>query len=78
LRRRGPTPYETLFEAALSGDRTFFTHQNTIEETWRIIQRLLDHPPPIRSYRRGSWGPGRARALPKLHGGWRSPWKASE
>jgi len=70
----GPTPYETLFQAALSGDRAFFTHQDTIEETWRIIQPLLDHPPRIRSYRRGSWGPAAARTLAIHDGGWRSPW----
>ena len=70
----GPTPYEVLFHAALTGDPTFFTHQDTIDETWRIIQPLLDHSPRIRPYRRGSWGPGAARELPKLHGGWRPPW----
>src|SRR5581483_9833471 len=26
----GPTPYEVLFHAALTGDRSFFTNQNTI------------------------------------------------
>jgi glucose-6-phosphate 1-dehydrogenase len=70
----GPTPYEVLFRAALTGDGTFFTHQDTIEESWRVIQPLLDHPPRVRPYRRGSWGPAAARELPKLDGGWRSPW----
>jgi glucose-6-phosphate 1-dehydrogenase len=69
----GPTPYEVLFHAALTGDRGFFTHQETVEETWRIIQPLLDHAPRIRPYRKGSWGPAAARELPALHGGWRSP-----
>jgi glucose-6-phosphate 1-dehydrogenase len=73
----GPTPYEVLFHAALTGDRAFFTHQDTIEETWRIVQPLLDHPPRIRPYRRGSWGPAAARELPTRHGGWRSPWTSS-
>ena len=73
----GPTPYEVLFEAALTGDRSYFTQQDTIEETWRIIQPLLDHPPRIRPYRRGSWGPVAARDLADDHGGWRPPWIAS-
>lgn len=73
----GPTPYEVLFHAALTGDVAFFTHQDTVEETWRIIQPLLDHAPPIRPYRRGSWGPAAARKLPELQGGWRSPWTSS-
>ena len=38
----GPTPYETLFEAALTGDRSPFTRQETVEEAWRIVQPLLD------------------------------------
>jgi glucose-6-phosphate 1-dehydrogenase len=70
----GPTPYEVLFQAALTGDRAFFTKQNTIEEKWRIVQPLLDHAPRIRPYRRGTWGPAAARGLPERHGGWRSPW----
>jgi glucose-6-phosphate 1-dehydrogenase len=70
----GPTPYEVLFHAALTGDATFFTHQNTVDQTWRIIEPLLDHPPPVRPYRRGSWGPAAARKLPEADGGWRPPW----
>ncbi len=73
----GPTPYEVLFHAALTGDGTFFTHQDTIEETWRIVQPLLDDPPRVRPYRRGSWGPAAAGKLPEPHGGWRSPWTSS-
>jgi glucose-6-phosphate 1-dehydrogenase len=73
----GPTPYEVLFHAALTGDRAFFTNQNTVEETWRIVQPLLDRPPRARPYRRGSWGPAAARELPEIHGGWRSPWTSS-
>jgi glucose-6-phosphate 1-dehydrogenase len=73
----GPTPYEVLFQAALAGDHTLFTRQDTIEQTWRIIQPLLDHPPRNQPYRRGSWGPAAARELPKRHGGWRSPWTSS-
>jgi len=73
----GPTPYEVLFQAALTGDHSFFTRQDTIEQTWRIIQPLLDHPSPIHPYRLGSWGPAAARELPKPQGGWRSPWTSS-
>jgi glucose-6-phosphate 1-dehydrogenase len=73
----GPTPYEVLFHAALTGDRAFFTSQNTVEEAWRIVQPLLDHVPRIRPYRRGSWGPAAARDLVEIPGGWRSPWTSS-
>ena len=69
----GPTPYETLFEAALADDRTLFTQQNTVEEAWRIVQPLLDTKPRIKPYRQGSWGPAAATKL--IEGDtWRKPW----
>ena len=70
----GPTPYETLFEAALRGDQSPFTRQETVEEAWRIVQPLLDANRRIHSYRRGSWGPKEADGLlgPGQH--WRRPW----
>jgi glucose-6-phosphate 1-dehydrogenase len=70
----GPTPYEVLFEAALSGDGQLFTHQGTVEETWRIVQPLLDAPPRLHGYRQGSWGPAAANALPAVDQPWRAPW----
>jgi len=70
----GPTPYETLFEAALNGDRTLFIRQKTVEEAWRIVQPLLDSAPPVRSYRKGSWGPAAANTLLD-EGHWRPPWR---
>ena len=52
----GATPYEVLLHAAMIGDSRRFKRQDSVEETWRIMQPLLDAPP--RSTRtRGSWGP---------------------
>ena len=31
---------------------------SVIEETWRIVQPLLDSPPPVERYEPGTWGPG--------------------
>ena len=42
-----------------SARRTRFTRQDGVEETWRIMQPLLDAPPPVHSYAPGSWGPTR-------------------
>jgi glucose-6-phosphate 1-dehydrogenase len=69
-----PTAYEALLSAALHGDRSHFTRQDSIEETWRIVQPALDAPPPVRPYARGSWGPAEADALTAGHGGWHEPW----
>src|SRR6185312_1977503 len=73
----GPTPYEVLLEAALVGDSTRFTRQDGVEETWRIMQPLLDAPPPVHSYKPGSWGPAAADELTADYAGWHRPWLAS-
>jgi glucose-6-phosphate 1-dehydrogenase len=70
----GPTPYEVLFHAALTGDAEFFTHQDTVEEALRVVQPLLDDMPRLHSYPKGGWGPAAARELPESHGGWRPLW----
>jgi glucose-6-phosphate 1-dehydrogenase len=70
----GPTPYEVLLHAALTGDSTRFTRQDGVEETWRVMQPLLDSPPPVHTYAQGSWGPGEATDLLKAHGTWHAPW----
>jgi len=73
----GPTPYEVLLNAALTGDSTRFTRQDGVEETWRIMQPLLDAPPPVHPYAPGSWGPTEADSLVAGYGRWYGPWIAS-
>jgi glucose-6-phosphate 1-dehydrogenase len=73
----GPTPYEVLLHAALEGDSAPFTRQDSVEETWRIMMPLLEHPPPVHSYAPGSWGPEEADELLRGIGTWRGPWVAS-
>jgi glucose-6-phosphate 1-dehydrogenase len=74
----GATPYEVLLHAALIGDSTMFTRQDIVEETWRIMQPLLDSPPEVHSYEPGSWGPPEADRLVSGFGGWRGPWGSNE
>jgi glucose-6-phosphate 1-dehydrogenase len=69
----GPTPYEVLLHAAMVGDHTRFTRQDGVEETWRIMQPLLDNPPPVHPYEPGSWGPEEAKKLVAGYG-WHGPW----
>ena len=73
----GPTPYEVLLHAALEGDSAPFTRQDSVEETWRIMMPLLEHPPPVHSYAPGSWGPKEADELLRGIGTWHGPWVAS-
>jgi glucose-6-phosphate 1-dehydrogenase len=70
----GPTPYEVLLHAALVGETTRFTRQDGVEQTWRIMQPLLDAPPPVHAYAPGSWGPPEADKLVAGHGRWHEPW----
>jgi glucose-6-phosphate 1-dehydrogenase len=70
----GATPYEVLLHSALIGDSTYFTRQDNVEQSWRIVQPLLDSPPAVQPYAKGSWGPPQAEQLVARHGGWHAPW----
>ncbi len=70
----GASPYEVLLHAALIGDASHFTRQDNVEQTWRVMQPLLDRPPRSITYPQGSWGPPEADQLVAGHGGWHGPW----
>jgi glucose-6-phosphate 1-dehydrogenase len=73
----GPTPYEVLLHAAMIGDAKRFTRQDSVEECWRVMQPLLDNPPPVHPYAKGSWGPEAADEILAGYGRWHEPWVAS-
>ena len=58
-----PEPYERLLGDALQGDSSLFTREDSVEETWRIVQPLLDAPPPVETYAPRVVGPGRRRQV---------------
>lgn len=58
----------------MRGDSSQFTLEDAVEETWRIVQPLLDAPPPVQPCKPGSWGPLDADKLLTGHPGWREPW----
>jgi glucose-6-phosphate 1-dehydrogenase len=72
-----PEPYERLIHDALTGDHSLFTREDAVEETWRVLQPLIEHldhganPVP---YPRGSWGPAAADDLVRGHPPWQLPW----
>ena len=70
---RPPTPYERLLHDAMTGDRSLFTREDAVEETWRILEPLLRRPPAATPYPRGGWGPATADALGEGH----LPWQTS-
>ena len=73
-----PEPYERLLGDALAGRTELFTRQDTVEETWRIVEPLLDEPGPVHPYEPGTWGPKEAEDLTRGIARWEEPWLPSE
>jgi glucose-6-phosphate 1-dehydrogenase len=69
-----PEPYERLLGDAIAGRHQLFTRQDTVEETWRIVQPLLDEPGPVHPYAPGTWGPAEADKLTRGICQWSEPW----
>jgi glucose-6-phosphate 1-dehydrogenase len=69
-----PEPYERLLGDALNGNSQLFTREDTVEETWRIVQPLLDEPSRIHPYAPGTWGPKQADDLTRGLCQWHEPW----
>ena len=69
-----PEPYERLLGDAIAGRHQLFTRQDTVEETWRIVQPLLDEPGPVHPYEPGTWGPPEAEKLTRGITQWHEPW----
>jgi glucose-6-phosphate 1-dehydrogenase len=66
-------PYERLIEDAMDGDTRRFGRSDLVDEQWRIVQHVIDHPSPVRFYEPGTWGPSEAIDLANPWGGWRDP-----
>ena len=66
--------YERLILDAVRGDHTLFTTASGVERLWEVSAGLLDDPPPVRPYARGTWGPNQIHQLiaPRA---WRLPFE---
>ena len=63
--------YERVLGDAIAGDASLFARQDFVEEAWRIVQPILEAPPPLQEYEPGTWGPVNERLSPP--GGWQNP-----
>lgn len=77
LASHDPTPdemdaYERLLGAAMDGDPTLFARQDYVEEAWRIVDPVLQHPSLLHFYEPGTWGPHEVAQLAPA-GGWSNP-----
>jgi len=61
--------YEELLTDALRGVATRFARQDYVEESWRIVDPILDDATPVYEYEPGSWGPVEASRIAPS-GGW--------
>jgi glucose-6-phosphate 1-dehydrogenase len=73
-----PAPYERLLHDALIGDHALFSREDAVEETWRILQPLIEKPPAVVEYTRGSWGPAEADTLLPAGQSWYPPYDGTE
>jgi glucose-6-phosphate 1-dehydrogenase len=72
-----PEPYERLLSDAMRGDSAQFAREDGVEETWRIVQPLIESPPELQTYEVGSWGPASVSKLVAGYPSWREPWLES-
>jgi glucose-6-phosphate 1-dehydrogenase len=73
-----PEAYERVIHDALVGDATLFIRSDEVEQSWRIVQPLIDAfdrvAVPLAHYPAGSWGPQEAeRLLGESGDTWRAP-----
>jgi glucose-6-phosphate 1-dehydrogenase len=57
------SPYERLLGDAIRGDDQLFTRDDSVEAAWRVVDPVLNDPPPVQEYEPGSWGPHTAAAI---------------
>jgi glucose-6-phosphate 1-dehydrogenase len=55
--------YERLILDAMLGDQALFTSSDGIQRLWEISEPLLQNPPAVEGYARGSWGPSSVTKL---------------
>ncbi|MDA2891501.1 glucose-6-phosphate dehydrogenase [Mycolicibacterium sp. BiH015] len=68
----GLDAYERLLLDVMRGDQTLFARADEVDRLWQVCQPVLDAPPPVQRYEKGSWGPESAVKLPG-DVGWRLP-----
>lgn len=49
--------YERLLLEVMLNNQALFTRSDGIERLWEVAAPLLDAPPPVEPYSKGSWGP---------------------
>ena len=69
----GELPYERLLRAALQGDTSLFTSDDSVEAAWRVVDPALGNAEPINTYEPGTWGPSAAAIVVSGGAAWHNP-----
>jgi glucose-6-phosphate 1-dehydrogenase len=62
-------PYEYIFLGAINGDPRQFGRMDIVEQSWRIVEHILDRTDEPLPYKPGTWGPEAAEKI-ALYGRW--------
>jgi glucose-6-phosphate 1-dehydrogenase len=65
--------YERILGDAMDGDATLFAREDYVEESWRIVDPVLNEVTPVYEYEPNSWGPREVDAKLSPPGGWQNP-----
>jgi len=65
--------YERLIGDAVQGNPSLFTRADTVEAAWRVIDPVLEEPPPPFEYAPGTWGPEDAEDILASGSCWHDP-----
>jgi glucose-6-phosphate 1-dehydrogenase len=67
------SPYERLLGDAVCGDTSLFTHDDTVEAAWGVVDPVLHDPLPVVPYEPGTWGPAEADKIIEGDASWHNP-----
>ena len=71
---RTPSPTSAFSTTRSAAAADLFTREDMVEETWRVVQPLLDKPGKVIPYDPGTWGPEEASRLTRGVAEWHEPW----
>jgi glucose-6-phosphate 1-dehydrogenase len=55
--------YEHLILQAMLGNQVFFTRSDGIDRLWEVAAPILERPPSVERYEKGTWGPNSINRL---------------
>jgi glucose-6-phosphate 1-dehydrogenase len=66
-------PYERLLGDAAKGEATLFAREDSVEESWRIVDPILGNSTPLFEYEPNTWGPPELERTLAPDGSWHNP-----